>query len=35
VADALIAVSLASVLRGPAKAQEADAAMRTPLDRSA
>jgi hypothetical protein len=34
-AGALIAVSLAYVPRGPAKAQEASAPMGTPLDRSA
>ena len=35
VAGAVIAVGVAHVLRGPAKAQEAGAAVGTPLDRSA
>jgi len=35
VAGALIAVGVAYVLRGPAKLQEASAAVGTPLDRSA
>ena len=35
VAGAVIAVAVAYVLRGPAKAQEAGAAVGTPLDRSA
>jgi glycerol uptake facilitator-like aquaporin len=35
VAGAVIAVGVAYVLRGPAKAQEAGAAVGTPLDRSA
>jgi aquaporin Z len=35
VAGAIIAVGVAYVLRGPAKAQEAGAAERTPLRRSA
>ena len=35
VAGAVIAVTVAYVLRGPAKAEEADAAMGTPLDRTA
>ena len=34
VAGAAIAVSVAHVLRGPAKAQEAAAAQGTPLDRT-
>ena len=32
-ADAIVAVGVAQVLRGPAKAQEASAAEGTPLDR--
>jgi hypothetical protein len=34
-AGAVIAVGVARVLRGPAKAEEASAAMGTPIDRSA
>jgi aquaporin Z len=35
VADAVIAVGIAQVLHGPAKAREASAAQGTPLDRDA